>query len=85
MRRHTAQHGSDYTLYAAGYIALITEIRRYPTIETTQQQGQSPMPQSRDSKRNMRLTRTTHAQLDDAQQHTHQVKDDQLTVNTPNT
>ena len=42
------------------------------------------MPQSRDSKRNTRLTRT-HAQLDDAQQHTHQVKDDQLTVNTPNT
>ena len=37
----------------------------YTTTGTT-----TSMPQSRDSKRNTRLTRTTHTQLDGAQQHT---------------
>ena len=38
--RHTAQHSSDYTPYAAGYIAPIIDIQRYRMIETTWQHGQ---------------------------------------------
>jgi len=81
--QRTAHHTTRFQLYTVRH-----RIHRIYNNDTTQPNDRNytstgttaPKPQFRGSRRNMRLSRTTHAQLEDTQQHTRIANDDQLTV-----
>jgi len=83
IHKQTAHHTTRFQLHTVRH-----RLHRTYNTDTTQPNDRNytstgataPKQQSRGSKSNTRLSRTTHAQLDDNQQHTRIANDDQLTV-----